>query len=423
MVGKKRVLAATLLGGIAASLGSGSASAQYGRPLMTADASKLGFIGLYVVGEPGARMSLAERVGDRTQPLSSVVLDGRGEGMVPRAARWRCDRAARRFVAVGLYAGKPAAATYGTRTPSCRARLSVGLPRRVAPGASVGLALRDRWRIGGLRLRLCLTRPGGDRRCRALRIQRDRARVTTRFRANRKGRWRIELSAPGLSVSRQLSVGGRPAGGSPHTTRPSILVTGDSLMQGIDSFLADRFATRARVRGDIRLGAGVSKPGLDWVKLAREQARRRRPDATVVFLGANEGFPLPSASGQTVPCCGAEWVAAYVGRVRSMMGAYTRGGKGKVLWIAGPAPRGESRRFRQFVINGAFQAAARGLPGVRILRLDRVFTPGGRFRSVIPYRGGRVRVREADGIHLSLAGAKIAAAKVAAALKAFRVVR
>ena len=34
------------------------------------------------------------------------------------------------------------------------------------------------------------------------------------------------------------------------------------------------------------------------------------PDAVVVFLGANEGFPIPVKGGQ-VDCCGADWTAAY----------------------------------------------------------------------------------------------------------------
>jgi hypothetical protein len=39
------------------------------------------------------------------------------------------------------------------------------------------------------------------------------------------------------------------------------------------------------------------------------------------------------------------------------------------------------------------------------------------------YRGRRVRVREADGIHLTLAGAQIAADKVMGALRSAGVVR
>ena len=35
---------------------------------------------------------------------------------------------------------------------------------------------------------------------------------------------------------------------------------------------------------------------LDWQALAHRQARRLRPDVTVVFLGANDGFPMAGAA-------------------------------------------------------------------------------------------------------------------------------
>ena len=106
-----------------------------------------------------------------------------------------------------------------------------------------------------------------------------------------------------------------------------------------------------------------------------------------------------------------------------MMITYSRGGKADVFWLSIPAPRSPERQALQIVGNAAVTKAAEGLPRVRIVRLDRVFTPGGVYRDVMTYHGRRLRVRESDGIHLSLPGARIAAEKVAAALRAARVVR
>ena len=36
-----------------------------------------------------------------------------------------------------------------------------------------------------------------------------------------------------------------------------------------------------------------------------------RPDAVVVFIGANEGFPMPGPGGRAVQCCGPQWAAVY----------------------------------------------------------------------------------------------------------------
>jgi len=53
---------------------------------------------------------------------------------------------------------------------------------------------------------------------------------------------------------------------------------------------------------------------------------------------------------------------------------------------------------------------------VWVLRMDLLFSPQG-FRDVMRHKGRDVRVRAADGIHLSVAGTKIAAEVVAAALR------
>ena len=62
------------------------------------------------------------------------------------------------------------------------------------------------------------------------------------------------------------------------------------------------------------------------------------------------------------------------------------------------------------------EVRARG-PEVHVVRLDLLFTPNG-YREVIRYRGRDVRVREPDGIHLTIAGAEIAAREVVKAIHA-----
>jgi hypothetical protein len=48
--------------------------------------------------------------------------------------------------------------------------------------------------------------------------------------------------------------------------------------------------------------------------------------------------------------------------------------------------------------------------------MDLLFTPNG-YREVMRYRGRDVHVREADGIHLNVAGTAIAARAVAQAIR------
>jgi hypothetical protein len=233
--------------------------------------------------------------------------------------------------------------------------------------------------------------------------------VTHRFRTTTRGRWRVELRYRGHRIRRTIAVGENTRSSRPP---PLVVTTGDSSMQGIDTSLADELGDRATIESDVRPGTGIAKPLGPWATLPRKQTNRYHQAATVVSLGVVDGFPLATAAGEQ-PCCGPGWIAEYTRRVRAMMKTYRREGRGRVLWLTLPIPR--RRRETTDAVNAAVIAAAAGLDRVRILRMDLVFTPQG-FRDAMPYRGQTVVVREADGVHLNITGAAIAAKIVAAAI-------
>jgi len=201
--------------------------------------------------------------------------------------------------------------------------------------------------------------------------------------------------------------------------RLRLLATGDSMIQVIDGYLKRRLDGRPRtsVRSDAHISTGISKPaGLNWVAKARSQAREIKPDVTVMFLGANDGFPIAGAR-----CCVEAWVAQYARRVQSMMRSYQRGGRSYVYWLTLPTPRrGDYARVYRAVNRAIKRAAARAGDGVRVIDLVRVFTPGGHFRQNITFHGKRLNARQDDGIHLSAAGASVAATIIVDRLKADR---
>lgn len=201
--------------------------------------------------------------------------------------------------------------------------------------------------------------------------------------------------------------------------RLRLLATGDSMIQIVDSFLKQRLGRRrgATVRSDARIGSGVSKPAmLDWVRKARGQASSFKPDVTVVFLGANDGFPIGG-----VPCCEQAWVVAYAERVEAMMRSYLRGGRSYVYWLTLPTPRRASFVRIYSRVNVAIKRAAERVGGgARVIDIARVFTPGGRFRQSITFRGRTINARQPDGVHLSTAGASVAATLVMDRLRADR---
>ena len=84
------------------------------------------------------------------------------------------------------------------------------------------------------------------------------------------------------------------------------------MIQIVDSYIRERAGGRASLRSDARVSTGISKPSLlDWRAHARDQAAGVRPDVTVMFLGANDGFRMAGAD-----CCGLPWVAEYARRAR-----------------------------------------------------------------------------------------------------------
>ena len=191
----------------------------------------------------------------------------------------------------------------------------------------------------------------------------------------------------------------------------SVLVTGDSLSQPLDSELARRFADAGvNVTRDPHIGTGISKTDLlDWGKLSTKQSEKNY-DAVVMFMGANEGFPLPGPDGKDIECCSAEWAAVYANRARAMMNAYRREGQGRIYWLTLPTPRDPDRAKIARVVNSAIVAAAAPYRAqVRVVDTVAIFTPGFRYRAAMDVDGNETIVRESDGIHLNPAGSKLLA--------------
>src|SRR5213082_1670501 len=96
----------------------------------------------------------------------------------------------------------------------------------------------DSWGTGGIRPKLCVTPPEGDRSCSRLSFPHAVAVASRRFRANTRGRMRLELRVRDRRLkATEIAVG--VADNQSRRALPVILMTGDSMMQGIDGFLAD----------------------------------------------------------------------------------------------------------------------------------------------------------------------------------------
>jgi lysophospholipase L1-like esterase len=205
------------------------------------------------------------------------------------------------------------------------------------------------------------------------------------------------------------SVGAPPPARKPLRT---LLVTGDSLSQPLDQEMARRLAGSVKVIRDAHIGTGISKTLLvDWGKLSVAQVRQDKPDAVVVFIGANEGFPMKGGpGGREVQCCGVDYAAVYASRVRQMMNTYRQAGAARVYWLTLPTPREAARQKIARTVNAAISVAAEPWRSqVRVFDTVPIFTPGEKYRDAMSINGSDQIVRESDGIHLNEAGSSFLA--------------
>jgi uncharacterized protein len=214
------------------------------------------------------------------------------------------------------------------------------------------------------------------------------------------------------------AIGAKP---TPPRALKTVLVTGDSMSQPLDAELARRLAGVSGVRTirDAHIGTGLAQSQIaDWDQLAAEQVGKLHPEAVVMFMGANEGWPM-RAGGRTLQCCGLDWAAEYAVRARRLMAMFRQGGAARVYWLLLPTPRSQALAEVTRSVNAAISVAAEPWRAqVRVLDMNALFTPGSRYRDAMPVGGAQEIVRNPDGVHLNERGASIAADRVLAAMKA-----
>jgi lysophospholipase L1-like esterase len=380
-----------------------TASAQSAPELqLSLSAAQTGWIAAQVTAAPGATVTLTD-VSAAPVALGSATVGPDGHVQLARAAPWSCVRDRRVQVSSVGADGQPTSALAAIRTPSCRDRVAVVLrPAHPRAGRAGAIAVADRWRVGNLDIKVCTGEPDlAPRKCSTVALAAGELRGAARVRSRRPGRHRWLVQWAGQHLSGVMTVRSR-------SSRLSVLATGDSMIQVLDGDLRRRLAARGPIRlsSDAHISTGISKPFmLDWPAHAAATARSIRPDVSVVFLGANDGFPIGDAN-----CCSGVWQARYAVRATRMMRAYARGGAGTVYWLLLPTPRRKDFQPIYTAVNRALIRAAARFPGVvHVVDLRAVFTPGGRFRQTMRWHGHTVSVRQSDGVHLSVAGAKIAA--------------
>jgi hypothetical protein len=245
----------------------------------------------------------------------------------------------------------------------------------------------------------------------------------------------VALNGPGAFTSSLTTAGASPTSavtpaafppatiGAPAVSKrrlQTLLVTGDSMSEPLDSDLANDLVPKGvRVIQDPHIGTGISTTFIvDWGQLAVAQVKADHPNAVVVFIGANDGFPMPGPGGHEVSCCSAQWAAIYANRVRQIANTYRQDGAAHVYWLTLPTPRDPARARISRVVNAAIEVGVEPYAAqVQVVDTVPIFTPGGVYRDTMKIAGAETIVRESDGIHLNGAGSALLAQVVLRALR------
>jgi hypothetical protein len=267
----------------------------------------------------------------------------------------------------------------------------------------VRVRLTDSFNLGTA-ARLCVVAPAARKSCRTVQLPDQGRPARSAFRVTERGRWRVTVSTAHQRTSHTVAVG-VPARYRP---LPHIFFTGDSMMQSLDNVIADRLAGRAQTTSNVFAGTSLTKPVINLITNARARVRELRADATVVFVGPNDRWPI-----RTVECCDEPWIALYTRRVRRLI----RAGGRRTVVITLPAPRDADLRAAYLAVNEALHRATAAEPRSRLVDLVPLLTPGFVYRDSILQHGRPLYVRESDGIHISIDGAPFVASLVIRALE------
>lgn len=149
----------------------------------------------------------------------------------------------------------------------------------------------------------------------------------------------------------------------------------------------------------------VREDFFDWRKAAREIAGgSERIDYAVIMLGANDRQPLRESDGTTLEPLSPRWRELYGERIEEIVGAFRIRGV-PVIWVGLPIMRSERYGADVVQLNELFRAHAEKAGASFVDVWERFADDAGQFAAIGPdVNGQQMRLRAADGIHLTRAG-------------------
>ncbi|MGA2888513.1 MAG: DUF459 domain-containing protein [Terracidiphilus sp.] len=191
--------------------------------------------------------------------------------------------------------------------------------------------------------------------------------------------------------------------------RRVVALAGDSMMAvGLSATLTRQAAGNKNLRivKAFRSGTGLARPEVfNWMDEYPAMLGAEKPDVVIVAMGANDGQGFV-VDGKVLPYGSEEWRKVYQERVANYLAMVGAGGA-RVVWVGLPPMRVAVYDEKIAGINRiAYSVVSQSPRAVWWNPVPYVGDEAGKFREFVTLANGRtMRLRAADGIHLSDEGA------------------
>jgi hypothetical protein len=202
----------------------------------------------------------------------------------------------------------------------------------------------------------------------------------------------------------------------------TVWTIGDSTAQALGQLLESNFAGDPAVstRTISKTSSGLTRQDFyDWPAALPAVLAEGAPDAVVVSLGDNDAQPLqPEGSTTFVDVGSPEWLTEYSRRLSAFVDQLTAAGS-RVYLVGQPVMRDPTFDGRIAVVDRAYRNLADADPDITYIDSRALLgDDAGGYTDTLPDMGQTVTVRNEDGIHLSLEGARWMAKVVGRAVAA-----
>ncbi|MDQ1441630.1 MAG: uncharacterized protein QOG97_1858 [Acidimicrobiaceae bacterium] len=189
-----------------------------------------------------------------------------------------------------------------------------------------------------------------------------------------------------------------------------VWLAGDSLMGTIaESFIEKTGGNPLFAAGqDFRISTGLARPDVyDWPAAISREIASAHPDVVILIFGANDDQGM-QADGHGFALQSPEWQQEYARRVNGILDS-TADGVRQVIWLGLPAVRRPRLNQTKDYINEILKTAAQKHPNVTYVDPGPILDGAGNsFTTYLTNSSGTaITVREADGIHITKAGADL----------------